>query len=180
MNSKRLTDPRSLPKVGQYPCKPCGKRRGRDSNPRDGLTPPTRFPIALLRPTRTPLRKGRTGVYQKRNRCYRGEFGPRSLLALLYIGCVLLLGGAGCVAQGEGGEEEQRQGGDGHESTTGPEVVLGGVDPVVTHVLVLDEEGGQEEAYSREEPDDGDDQTTPCLRRHQLLTLPSSPALRAC
>jgi hypothetical protein len=32
-----------------------GKRRGWDSNPRDGLTPPTRFPVALLRPTRTPL-----------------------------------------------------------------------------------------------------------------------------
>src|SRR5215210_3996215 len=33
------------------------KRRGWDSNPRDGSTPPTRFPIALLRPTRTPLLK---------------------------------------------------------------------------------------------------------------------------
>ena len=32
------------------------KRRGWDSNPRDGFTPPTRFPVALLRPTRTPLR----------------------------------------------------------------------------------------------------------------------------
>src|SRR5919199_5909154 len=31
------------------------KRRGWDSNPRDGSTPPTRFPVALLRPTRTPL-----------------------------------------------------------------------------------------------------------------------------
>src|SRR5215204_5303762 len=40
------------------------KRRGWDSNPRDGLTPPTRLPIALLRPTRTPLRMRRTGVYQ--------------------------------------------------------------------------------------------------------------------
>ena len=36
-------------------CKWRKKRRGRDSNPRDGLTPPTRFPVALLRPTRTPL-----------------------------------------------------------------------------------------------------------------------------
>ena len=43
------------------------KRRGWDSNPRDDLTPPTRFPIALLRPTRTPLRKRRRGVYQKAN-----------------------------------------------------------------------------------------------------------------
>jgi hypothetical protein len=48
-----------------FTCKRKEKRRGRDSNPRDGLTPPTRFPIALLRPTRTPLRKRRTGVYQK-------------------------------------------------------------------------------------------------------------------
>src|SRR5215213_6442071 len=31
-------------------------RRGWDSNPRDGFKPPTRFPVALLRPTRTPLR----------------------------------------------------------------------------------------------------------------------------
>src|SRR5919199_2087494 len=38
------------------------KRRGWDSNPRDGSTPPTRFPVALLRPTRTPLRTPR--VYQ--------------------------------------------------------------------------------------------------------------------
>src|SRR3954451_25165118 len=27
-----------------------GERRGRDSNPRGRLTPPTRFPIALLKP----------------------------------------------------------------------------------------------------------------------------------
>jgi hypothetical protein len=33
------------------------KRRGWDSNPRDGFKPPTRFPVALLRPTRTPLLK---------------------------------------------------------------------------------------------------------------------------
>src|SRR4051794_6893852 len=26
------------------------QRRGRDSNPRGGLTPPTRFPVALLKP----------------------------------------------------------------------------------------------------------------------------------
>src|SRR5215211_158686 len=38
------------------------KRRGWDSNPRDGSTPSTRFPVALLRPTRTPLRTPR--VYQ--------------------------------------------------------------------------------------------------------------------
>jgi hypothetical protein len=38
------------------------KRRGWDSNPRDDLTPPTRFPIALLRPTRTPVQKRRAGV----------------------------------------------------------------------------------------------------------------------
>ncbi len=39
-----------------FTCKQWEKRRGWDSNPRDDLTPPTRFPIALLRPTRTPLR----------------------------------------------------------------------------------------------------------------------------
>ena len=32
-------------------------RRGRDSNPRGGYKPPTRFPVAFLRPARTPLRK---------------------------------------------------------------------------------------------------------------------------
>ena len=32
-----------------------GWRRGRDSNPRGGYKPPTRFPVAFLRPTRTPL-----------------------------------------------------------------------------------------------------------------------------
>src|SRR5918993_2788017 len=45
-----------------FTCKTKKKRRGWDSNPRDGLTPPTRFPVALLRPTRTPLRT--RGVYQ--------------------------------------------------------------------------------------------------------------------
>ena len=30
-------------------------RRGRDSNPRGGYKPPTRFPVAFLRPARTPL-----------------------------------------------------------------------------------------------------------------------------
>src|SRR5215204_6786600 len=44
------------------PAKGRKERRGWDSNPRDDLTPPTRFPIALLRPTRTPLRRRRTGV----------------------------------------------------------------------------------------------------------------------
>ena len=39
-----------------FTCKRREKRRGWDSNPRDGSTPPTRFPVALLRPTRTPLR----------------------------------------------------------------------------------------------------------------------------
>ena len=32
-------------------------RRGRDSNPRGGYKPPTRFPVAFLRPARTPLRE---------------------------------------------------------------------------------------------------------------------------
>jgi hypothetical protein len=58
--------PRPTPLVTailQFTCKR-NERRGWDSNPRDGSTPPTRFPIALLRPTRTPLQKRRTGVYQ--------------------------------------------------------------------------------------------------------------------
>src|SRR5918997_5431680 len=55
--------PPSLPsKIVCFTCKTKKKRRGWDSNPRDGLTPPTRFPVALLRPTRTPLRT--RGVYQ--------------------------------------------------------------------------------------------------------------------
>lgn len=55
------------------------ERRGRDSNPRDGLTPPTRFPIALLRPTRTPLQKRRPRVYQMtcRGWGYEGPVFPR-------------------------------------------------------------------------------------------------------
>ncbi len=40
----------------RFTCKQKEKRRGWDSNPRDGFKPPTRFPVALLRPTRTPLR----------------------------------------------------------------------------------------------------------------------------
>ncbi len=32
------------------------RRSGRDSNPRDGVLPPTRFPVVLLKPSRTPLR----------------------------------------------------------------------------------------------------------------------------
>jgi hypothetical protein len=56
-----------LPQLLRFTCKRQKKRRGWDSNPRDDLTPPTRFPIALLRPTRTPLRGRRTGVYQKAN-----------------------------------------------------------------------------------------------------------------
>src|ERR671911_1556645 len=55
------------PDLSRFTCKTMMKRRGWDSNPRDGLTPSTRFPIALLRPTRTPLRGRRTGVYQKAN-----------------------------------------------------------------------------------------------------------------
>src|SRR5215210_4706781 len=44
-----------LARFPRFTCKQEEKRRGWDSNPRDGLTPPTRFPVALLRPTRTPL-----------------------------------------------------------------------------------------------------------------------------
>src|SRR5215212_9518047 len=68
MRSRANSEPLFLPPdLSRFTCKQKEKRRGWDSNPRDGLTPPTRFPIALLRPTRTPLRKRRTGVYQKAN-----------------------------------------------------------------------------------------------------------------
>src|SRR5215208_1115883 len=165
MRSRANSEPHfRLAGLPRITCKQEEKRRGWDSNPRDGLTPPTRFPIALLRPTRTPLRERRTGVYQKAD----------ALLALLRFGGALLLGSAGRVAQGEGGEGKQCQGGDGYEGSPGPEVVLGGVGPIVPELLVLDQERGQEEPYPRQETDDGDDQTSPCLRRHYLLTLPSS------
>ena len=36
------------------------KRMGRDSNPRYGSTPHTRFPIVLLKPTRTPIQASMT------------------------------------------------------------------------------------------------------------------------
>src|SRR5215204_2220659 len=44
-------------RLSRSTCEYKKKRRGWDSNPRDGSTPPTRFPVALLRPTRTPLRR---------------------------------------------------------------------------------------------------------------------------
>src|ERR687896_617479 len=68
MRSRANWEPLFLPPdLSRFTCKTMMKRRGWDSNPRDDLTPPTRFPIALLRPTRTPLRERRTGVYQKAN-----------------------------------------------------------------------------------------------------------------
>src|SRR5215217_8527984 len=60
---RRCPGPIGLALERAFTCTLGRKRRGWDSNPRDDLTPPTRFPIALLRPTRTPLRKRRTGVY---------------------------------------------------------------------------------------------------------------------
>ena len=59
------------------------KRRGWDSNPRDGSTPPTRFPVALLRPTRTPLRARR--VYQMDRR--PGHARPGAKLWSVFEGC---------------------------------------------------------------------------------------------
>jgi hypothetical protein len=41
-------------------------------------------------------------------------------------------------------------------------------------------EGGQKEQYTRKKTDSGDDEPDPCLRRHYLLTLPSSPVCRVC
>src|ERR671913_946160 len=71
MRSRANSEPLLLPPdLSRFTCKTMMKRRGWDSNPRDGLTPSTRFPIALLRPTRTPLRGRRTGVYQKQIYCY--------------------------------------------------------------------------------------------------------------
>src|SRR5918997_5470105 len=68
MRSRANWEPLFLPPdLSRFTCKTMMKRRGCDSNPRDDLTPPTRFPIALLRPTRTPLRGRRKGVYQKAN-----------------------------------------------------------------------------------------------------------------
>src|SRR5919106_2237549 len=68
MRSRANSEPLLLPpELSRFTCKTRIKRRGWDSNPRDDLTPSTRFPIALLRPTRTPLRERRTGVYQKAN-----------------------------------------------------------------------------------------------------------------
>src|ERR671913_1852945 len=68
MRSRAKSGPHfRLAGLPRFTCKQKEKRRGWDSNPRDDLTPSTRFPIALLRPTRTPLRERRTGVYQKAN-----------------------------------------------------------------------------------------------------------------
>ena len=53
----RMAGESGEPIVLYFTCKRKEKRRGWDSNPRDGSTPPTRFPVALLRPTRTPLLK---------------------------------------------------------------------------------------------------------------------------
>src|SRR5215212_1120303 len=77
---RRCPGPMGLAHERAFPCKQREKRRGWDSNPRDDLTPPTRFPIALLRPTRTPLRKRRRGVYQKEKRmlrCASSSLPPR-------------------------------------------------------------------------------------------------------
>ncbi len=59
------------------------RRSGRDSNPRDGVKPPTRFPVVLLQPTRTPLRSAacppQTGAIIAHGSCRRARqaIGPR-------------------------------------------------------------------------------------------------------
>src|ERR687890_584560 len=143
MRSRANWEPLFLPPdLSRFTCKTMMKRRGWDSNPRDDLTPPTRFPIALVRPTRTPLQKRRRGVYQKAKLLLREEkCGQGTLLALLRACCsALLLGGASRVVQGEGAEEDQREDRDGYQGTPGPEVVLGGVDPILSDFLVFDYE----------------------------------------
>src|SRR5215204_1779080 len=98
MRSRANWEPLFLPPdLSRFTCKTTMKRRGWDSNPRDDLTPPTRFPIALLRPTRTPLRRRRTGVYQKQIYCYMRRNEKDALdgvLALPRFGGALLLYGA--------------------------------------------------------------------------------------
>ncbi len=51
------------------------KRRGRDSNPRRTFWARTRFPVALLRPTRTPLRVRSEYRWARRRRESMGEPG---------------------------------------------------------------------------------------------------------
>src|SRR5215213_11765091 len=70
---RRCPGPMDLAHERAFPCKQREKRRGWDSNPRDDLTPPTRFPIALLRPTRTPLRGDGQESTKKRTSCYRSS-----------------------------------------------------------------------------------------------------------
>jgi hypothetical protein len=58
MRSRANSGPRfHLAGLPHFTCKQEEKRRGWDSNPREGYKPSTRFPVALLRPTRTPLLK---------------------------------------------------------------------------------------------------------------------------
>ncbi len=103
-----------------------------------------------------------------------------AVLALLRFGGALLLYGACRVAQGGGGEEYECEVRDGDKGALCPRVVLGGVGPVLPYRLVLDDEGGQKESYTRKETDSGDDEPDPCLRCRYVLTLPSSPVSRVC
>ena len=59
-----------------------------------------------------------------------------------------MLYGACRVAQGEGGEKYEYEGRDGDEGAPCPQIVLGGVGPVLPHLLALDDEGGQKRAIS--------------------------------
>src|SRR5918993_850646 len=84
----------------RFTCKWREKRGGGDSNPRDDLTPPTRFPIALLRPTRTPLRGDGQESTKKGSDCYSlaaalgrvAGFHPVLFAALVLIGVLVTHG----------------------------------------------------------------------------------------
>ena len=53
-------------------------RRGWDSNPRGRSSPPTRFPVALLKPTRTPLRGARGALPESGRTVYDRRRGGGS------------------------------------------------------------------------------------------------------
>ncbi len=73
-------------------------RRGWDSNPRGRLTPPTRFPVALLKPTRTPLRgASRRAVPESGRTVYDRARGGGTAVGLRGSCRISLCGpGAGC------------------------------------------------------------------------------------
>ena len=100
---------------------------------REGFEPSRRLNTAYAISNRAPSANSDTspgatdGSLPKSESAATAESLVR-VLAFLCFGCVLLLGSADRVAQGEGGKEEQGQGGDGDEGATSPQVVLGGVE----------------------------------------------------